>query len=265
MAQTEKTPDELRRMFGDNLRALSAPYASISELSRQLGINRTQYNRYLAGESFPRPDVLARICRFFKVDARVLLEPVTDLPLGGEPITTGFLRDYLGKSARNVTPGLFPSGFYRFSRFSFTLPEKFVSGVVRVHRQGPHTYLRGYEDRGAMRALGFPDDARTRQFRGLVLQYDDGVSAVVSSYNAMSTSFNYLTKAAAYEPRFWQGYVTRTIPETVAGSRASRLVYEYLGPAAKDALPAARLSGFMDRADLPPFHARLLRPDAPFS
>ena len=63
-------------MFGANLRSLSKDYVSVSELSRQLGINRTQFNRYLAGESFPRPDVLARICGFFKVDARMLLEPV---------------------------------------------------------------------------------------------------------------------------------------------------------------------------------------------
>ena len=61
-------------MFGANLRQLAADYPSISDLARQLGINRTQFNRYLSGESFPRPDVLARICRFFEIDARVLLE-----------------------------------------------------------------------------------------------------------------------------------------------------------------------------------------------
>jgi transcriptional regulator with XRE-family HTH domain len=63
-------------MFGSNLRSLAKGYTSISELSRQLGINRTQFNRYLSSESFPRPDVLARICFFFEVDARVLLESV---------------------------------------------------------------------------------------------------------------------------------------------------------------------------------------------
>ncbi|MEM6371330.1 MAG: XRE family transcriptional regulator, partial [Pseudomonadota bacterium] len=52
MAQTPRSPSELRSMFGANLRDLSQSYPSISELSRQLGINRTQFNRYLAGESF---------------------------------------------------------------------------------------------------------------------------------------------------------------------------------------------------------------------
>ena len=38
-------PAELRSMFGSNLRNLAKEFASISELSRQLGINRTQFNR----------------------------------------------------------------------------------------------------------------------------------------------------------------------------------------------------------------------------
>ena len=61
-----KKPSELRRMFGENLCSLAKGYPSISELSRRLGINRTQFNRYLSGENFPRPDVLARICSFLK-------------------------------------------------------------------------------------------------------------------------------------------------------------------------------------------------------
>jgi transcriptional regulator with XRE-family HTH domain len=76
MSKELKKPAELRSMFGSNLRSLAKGYTSISELSRQLGINRNQFNRYLSSESFPRPDVLARICFFFEVDARVLLESV---------------------------------------------------------------------------------------------------------------------------------------------------------------------------------------------
>ena len=70
------SPAELRSMLGANLRQLSNQAASISALCRELGINRTQYNRYLAGESFPRPDVLHRICSYFEVDARILLAQV---------------------------------------------------------------------------------------------------------------------------------------------------------------------------------------------
>ena len=82
MPEMRRSPAELRSMFGENLRILANDYPSISELSRQLGINRTQFNRYLSGESFPRPDVLWKICDFFEVDARVLLEPVQNITGG---------------------------------------------------------------------------------------------------------------------------------------------------------------------------------------
>ena len=111
MTQNPQSPAELRAMFGANLRQLSARYPSISDLSRQLGINRTQYNRYLAGESFPRPDVLARICSFFGVDARVLLERVDQIGNKDDPIANPFLRDYIAPGARNVARRTFQAGF----------------------------------------------------------------------------------------------------------------------------------------------------------
>ena len=89
-------------MFGANLRKLAEGYSSISDLSRQLGINRTQFNRYLSGESFPRPDVLARICAFFDVDARVLLEPVDQIDQTHDPISSPYFADFIGAGHRRV-------------------------------------------------------------------------------------------------------------------------------------------------------------------
>ncbi|MGC0225182.1 helix-turn-helix domain-containing protein [Pseudooceanicola nitratireducens] len=51
----------------------------ISALCRELGINRTQFNRYKSAESWPRPDVLDRICRYFGVNARIYLEPLDQI------------------------------------------------------------------------------------------------------------------------------------------------------------------------------------------
>ncbi|MEL7204029.1 MAG: helix-turn-helix transcriptional regulator, partial [Pseudomonadota bacterium] len=70
MANSSNNPAAVRQVFGDNLRLLTRRYKSVSGVCRELGVNRTQFNRYLAGESFPRPDVLQQICSFFDVDAR---------------------------------------------------------------------------------------------------------------------------------------------------------------------------------------------------
>lgn len=265
MPAPKLSPAELRNMFGANLRQLSAKYPSISDLSRQLGINRTQFNRYLSGESFPRPDVLSRMCTFFDVDARVLLEPVDQIGSGQDPIANPFLRDYVGSGAVDVSEDIFPSGFYRFARRSFVRQDVFIVSVVMIKRQGANTFMRGYESKSAMRVQNLPDDSASREFRGLVMQQEDGIALVVSRKNAMTCSYNYLSRVASFENNFWVGYVTRSVPESVGGLRATRMVYEYLGPKVKDILPSARQTGFHTTEELLPFHRRLLTPDVAFS
>ena len=251
-------------MFGENLRQLSRRYASISELSRQLGINRTQFNRYLSGESFPRPDVLARICAFFDVDARILLEPVDGLSNKGKVLNGPVLRNFVGAGVNDVTEDLFPSGFYRFTRRSFTSDAVFLAGLVLVFRQGGFTYVRGFEAREAIRQQGLPMDAKSREFRGYVSRQEDGVAMVISRQRNMTCSFNYLARVPSFENNYWLGYATRTVREAPTTTRVTRMVYEHLGRAIRNVLPAARSMGFKSQDELMPFHRQLLQPDDPF-
>ena len=114
------SPAELRSRLGANLRQLSGKAESISALCRDLGINRTQYNRYLAGESFPRPDVLDRICNFFEVDARILLAPVETLDRPeGSALHSDYLKDFIDDMESET------SSARRFSREA----ERFIDGI----------------------------------------------------------------------------------------------------------------------------------------
>ena len=264
MTEMRRSPAELRSMFGANLRILAQSYPSISELSRQLGINRTQFNRYLSGESFPRPDVLARICTFFDVDARVLLEPVDSISNGKDPLTGPFLRDFIGAGIDDVDETLFPSGFYRFSRRSFIDRERFVIGLVWVFRDGSNTFIRGYEARAAMAGQGLGMSRDAREFRGLVVRQEDGVSAMISRKGGMTASFNYLTRVTSFENNYWVGYVARTVRDMPEAERVARMVYEYLGTGVGRAKEAGRTAGYCSVEELLPFHQRLLQPNAPF-
>jgi transcriptional regulator with XRE-family HTH domain len=53
--------------FAENLRLLCAEHRSISEVCREIGINRQQFNSYLSGSSRPSSHNLRRICSFFDV------------------------------------------------------------------------------------------------------------------------------------------------------------------------------------------------------
>ncbi len=76
-SETNTTPTQLRAVFGQNLRLLCQGHSTISSICRELEINRTQFNRYLSGESFPQPDVLHKICSFFKTDDVFYLSRLT--------------------------------------------------------------------------------------------------------------------------------------------------------------------------------------------
>ncbi len=260
-----RNPVEVRGVFGANLRFLSSRYASIAALCRELGINRTQFNRYLSGESFPRPDVLLRICDFFGTDARILLEPVSTLtPVAADLLNHPAIAPFLGHDATDLPESVLPGGIYRFSRRSFMDCERAITGLVLVFRDEGYTFVRGYEAKEAMAQQGLDAHPHTREFRGIFLRQEEGAAALISRRGAMTCTFNFLSRVPAFENNFWVGYATRTVSEASAGPRATRMVYEHLGGDTATILRAARASGFVDPGTLPAFHRRLLRLDEPF-
>ena len=258
-------PAELRSIFGANLRQLALKYPSIAGLCRQLGINRTQFNRYLSGESFPRPDVLHRICIFFDVDARILLERVNDIQTGKtELFSHPEIAEFLGNGSVDVKEEAFPSGFYRFSRPSFVDEALFVVGLVYVFRKDGYSFIRGYEPREAMLQQGLTSAAASREFRGVILRQEQGIAALIARHQALTCSFNVLSRVSSYENNFWEGYATRTVRESHSGRRTARMVYEHIQSNRSAIFHTARHGGMKRREDLHPFHAKLLNLDMPF-
>lgn len=260
-----RSPSELRGIFGANLRKLSQDHNSISSLCRELDINRTQFNRYLSGESFPRPDILHKIAGFFGKDARILLEPIDEIE---EPVKDllhhPLLKDFFGEKITEVPESLFPSGFYRFSRPSFIDPKKYILALVRVWRQENFTFVRGLESKAAFEDQGLPRDKKSREIMSTVLVQEEGITILSSRRHSATCSFAFLNKATSFQHNFWIGFATRTVPEGVDGSRAVRMVFEHLDRDTSAILSAARTVGFCDEDGLPNFHRRLLRTEEPF-
>lgn len=256
----------IRALFGRNLRLLCDAYPSISEVCRQLDVNRAQFNRYLNGESYPRPDTLKRICDFFDTDARILTEPLESIkPERPDLLTHPEIARYTEIKSNVVSEELLPSGFYRFSRQSFLFPELYISGIIYVYRKDGWTFLKGSEARQSVVEQGLPQDPSTRKFKGYALQLEDGIGAMISRRNAMTFTFNFISPVASLDRNYWHGYAARSVNEAMSSSRVVRMVYEYLGTSTGPVLQAARDAGFCDLDDLPAFHRRLLRVGEPFT
>lgn len=64
--------------LAENLRLLCSFRPSVSQVGRELGVNRSQFNRYLAGTSLPRAGLMRRICDYFGVEPYELSMPAAD-------------------------------------------------------------------------------------------------------------------------------------------------------------------------------------------
>ncbi len=124
-------PVAIRAQFARNLRLLCAGYPSVSKVCRQLEINRAQFNRYLNGESYPRPDMLARICDFFETDARILIKPLEDIAqVKPDLLSHPEIRDFAAPETTRIPEDTLPTGFCRFTRQSFLFPERYILGLI---------------------------------------------------------------------------------------------------------------------------------------
>ncbi|SCZ73677.1 helix-turn-helix domain-containing protein [Epibacterium ulvae] len=262
MKHGTRSPSDIRSTFSTNLRILCEQHPSVSDLSRKLEINRTQFNRYLSGESFPRPDILDRICSFFDVDARILLEPVETL-WDRETILNGsFLREFIGAPVSDLPPKKLPSGLFRYSRSSFLKPNFYISGLVLIFRGRENTtYVRYFEPCETLQFQGLRTHKDLREFRGYAVRHDEGISIVSTRKAAKISQFTFIARTPLAETEFWSGHITRGGREERHDPPLTRIVYEYLGKNTGQILATARKSGFLNASDLEPFHRYLLKAD----
>lgn len=120
--------------FSTNLRQACSTRKSVSEICRQLGINRQQFNRYVNGEAVPSPHNLARIAAFFGVrPADFSLDP----PLFEQRLSSASGSAFETDALRACFPGNLPSlrrhlGYYQTYHVSLSWPGMIVSSCARL-------------------------------------------------------------------------------------------------------------------------------------
>lgn len=223
------SPGELRAVFGRNLRQLCDEGPSVSAICTAIGINRTQFNRYLSGEAFPRPDVLARICAHFGVDARILLEPLEALRSSSPPAPQMTLADpLLIGVTRPVDAAVLPDGVYRFWRRSFMFSDRMVSNLAQIRSRNGVTLFKAFEEnllaqQANPQAKRFP----RLQIHGLVRQHIDGISIHCQDRQGQG-NINFFEFGLEGNMRFYPGF-SLLIRKRIDGmSRISAAVMERL-------------------------------------
>ncbi|MFY2824531.1 helix-turn-helix transcriptional regulator [Ruegeria sp. MALMAid1280] len=83
--------------FSANLKSLCAEHGSISQICRDIGVNRQQFNRYLNGSSLPSAHNMRRIARHFDLTEAELFAETTSF----ERMLKG-VRPQIGKTPTDV-------------------------------------------------------------------------------------------------------------------------------------------------------------------
>lgn len=262
-------PMQLRAVFGANLRALSADAPSIAGLCRDLGINRTQFNRYLAGEAFPRPDVLHHICRFFNVDARILLEPLE--PKHGSSGQPNSLQSAFQNGSESFGPAVptesidyarVPLGACLVYRRSFFNPDELsVSMTTAVVRPDGGVGLTSIMPKDIAQFLGMSLQLQDRRRAGKMYQHPTGVSFTFKGDASMVWQFAFLEYSYLGNPNFYAGECLNTLRLGHPGRITDRILLERLEPTRAAMFAARGQTGYKRLADLKPAVRRCFTPN----
>lgn len=233
----ELRPDEIRQVLGQNLRKLLEREDSVVSFCQKIDLNRTQFNRYISGEAHPRPDVLAKICRYFDVDARMLLQPLEALQAKPVDRVRPDL-DYLVKAILLKSTGLLGpddgfTGMYRMWRRAFSDPSAMVTGLLQIAPKSGVMVIRFFEPNSA--SVKFPDRRdlpKKDYYSGVCMKTEGGVAAITHRTFASPSELIFgmivIDRAEAPFPGVFRGVFTVARQKTFFSGRTCGLALERL-------------------------------------
>ncbi|MCV2868868.1 helix-turn-helix domain-containing protein [Defluviimonas sp. WL0002] len=220
--------------FAVNLSSLCARHRSIAEVCRRIGINRQQFNKYLAGQAHPSRHNMRRLCGFFGVSESEILLPASrfdalialrDQPLDATALE-GPLR-HLDRLYARSNPMDKYAGFYFRYFFSFGNKGQIIRSLAAITIEHGHAYWKNIE------LLRDPVSGRrggVNKYEGTAFQLSDRI--YVMEYETLQMhSITQMTLYPSYQQRLDVLMGIQTGGPTRRGRKpgASRVALEFLG------------------------------------
>ncbi len=211
--------------FSENLRSLCAEYGNVSQICRDIGLNRQQFNRYINGSSLPSAHNLRRIARHFDLTEAQLFAPPETFeaalrraqPNPDETPSEAFLAPYRGqqKSLKRYL------GFYHSYFCTPSWEGKIFCALVRLGEKDGLITVRSHEnatspDRSLRQISRYEGLVTMRGNRIFVTEHErtrEGSIAQTILYTAHRQQLKYLrgmTMGLAWRP-YPHPYSTKTI------------------------------------------------------
>lgn len=253
-------------VFGSNLSLLVRLHGSQTQVAEDLGISRIQLRRYLAGESFPKPNALKNICDYFSVDARILTDRLAPhqinlmrqgLYAAGEtsPLVLA-MQEAVAYACRNehpyfYDPGELPDGLYARWRGAMSQKDSAQVGLIQLRTLNASRVLKGLQPKQVDLDMQ-KQTRRDREFRGILLRQRTGYvalyfhnppSAILSFIFIRPVELGYMPAASGVT------FLARDPGDH--NCRIRRCLWIKLEPGCREALRIARHPGIMPWDEVP--------------
>ncbi|RUS58500.1 XRE family transcriptional regulator [Pseudorhodobacter sp. E13] len=249
------------KVFGQNLRALATERGTLAQASGDLGLSKIQFQRFLRGESFPKPHILEQICAYFNVDARIVTEALTPAllsrmrnetaaPTAGQSSMVEAIRfacasqDYFARGYDDL-----PDGFYSILRPSMAVMDKFVRFPVFIKTHKGARVVRGFD---APEIYTQQVKLLRREFRGVLHHHSDGFSIVFyhqpPAQNVSHLFISPLSMMNSVSGFF--GFATVGRAEVPGRRRMCRVFMEHLPNGFREALALRRQPTFVGEGEV---------------
>jgi len=144
-----------KQNLSDNLRLLCNYKKSISEVCRELEINRQQFNKYLSGKTSPSGNNLRKICDYFGVEEHEVVLPADEFeaiirirPIA--EISSGIANrpeyQHLDQLIESSSTDLSKyEGHYNIYYYSTSFPNQILKGYGVIFKQDERFYIKWIE------------------------------------------------------------------------------------------------------------------------
>jgi transcriptional regulator with XRE-family HTH domain len=140
----------IHKIFAENLRRECMQYRSIAAVCEGIGINRQQFNKYLAGSTIPNVLTLRRICKYFNINEQSLfidsrgqaVDPTQEGESGFRlKSTANNPFGFLANAAKNFdfTSELLHEGFYFCYFPTPNTPGMLIRSLIYIKNEGRFT------------------------------------------------------------------------------------------------------------------------------
>lgn len=218
--------------FAENLRVLAGYAKSVSDICRSCGVNRTQFHRYLAGETLPSLRNLRRLCDYFGVEEHEILldrksfrEVIRLRPPQLTQVADPF-RDIQTRLFTGEPPGRIAMGYYHLIFCPEPASPIFYRAVMRLSEASGGIVIKLME-RYKRPALTLPE---VLKYEGTgFLRAGRLFSLMQEVRHRRSTWFTVLSVGDFAKPRVLHGTAVGSDPEGNAGILSFPVVWLWLG------------------------------------